>query len=67
MDEELVLVSSLTGEDNCILIYGDDPNHIEWACARLGTCALGGCTAGTRNVWIKQSDMMRYLTLRLVS
>jgi DNA gyrase inhibitor GyrI len=38
MDEELVLVSNPTGEDSCILIYGDDPDRIEWACARLDTC-----------------------------
>ena len=70
MDENLVLVSSPLDEDNCILIYGDDPNRIEWVCARFDTCSsstFGNCTAGVRSVWIKQSDMTRYLALRLVS
>ena len=66
MDEELVIVSSPTGKDSCILIYGDDPDRIEWICARFGACARG-CTAGPYKVWIKQSDMTRYLAIKLVS
>lgn len=71
MDENLVLVSSPTGEDNCILIYGNNPNRIKWACARFNTCSSASadvpCTAGAGSVWIKQSDMTRYLALKLVS
>lgn len=70
MNEELVIVPHPTVGSNCILIYGDDPRRTEWACARFNTCSSGpfkGCTAGARNVWIKQSDMTRYLALRLVS
>ena len=66
MDEELILVPHPTVGNNCILTCGDEPNRIEWACARFDTCG-SRCTAGARSVWIKQSDMMRYLTLRLVS
>ena len=66
MDEELVIVPHPTGEDSCILIYGDDPDRIEWICPRFDACS-SSCTAGTRNVWIKQSDMTRYLALKLVS
>ena len=65
MDEELVLVLHPTGEDSCILIYGDAPNRVEWTCAGFDAC--GSCTAGRCKVWIKQSDMTRYLALRLVS
>lgn len=71
MNEELVIVPHPTGEDSCTLIYGDDPDRIEWACARFDTCSSASadapCTAGTKNIWIKQSDMTRYLALRLVS
>ncbi len=66
MDEELVLVPHPTGGGSCILTRGDEPNRIEWACARFDTCG-SGCTAGLYKVWIKQSDMTRYLALRLVS
>lgn len=66
MDENLVLVPSPTGEDNCVLIYGDDPNCAGWVCAGFDACG-SSCTAGARSVWIKQSDMTRYLALRLVS
>ena len=65
MNEELVIVPHPTGKDSCILIYGDDPHRIEWICPRFDACS--DCTAGARNVWIKQSDMTRYLALRLVS
>lgn len=70
MDEELILAPHPTGEDSCTLICGDDPGRIEWVCARSNTCGSSpfkGCTAGARSVWIKQSDMTRYLALRLVS
>lgn len=66
MDEALVIVPHPTGEDSCVLIYGNDPNHIKWACARFDACG-SSCTACAKNVWIKQSDMARYLALRLVS
>ena len=70
MNEELVIVPHPDGGSNCILIYGDDPRRSEWVCARFNTCSSSpfkGCTAGARSVWIKQSDMTRYLALRLVS
>ena len=69
MDEELVLVSGITDPGSCIVIKGDDSARIEWICARFNAChsTLGGCTAGLYKVWIKQSDMTRYLALRLVS
>ena len=66
MNEESVIVPHPTNANNCALICGDEPNRIEWACARFGTCG-SRCTAGARSVWIKQSDMTRYLALRLVS
>ena len=66
MNEELVIVPHPTGEDNCILTYEDAPNCVEWVCARFDTCG-SNCTAGRCKVWIKQSDMTRYLALRLVS
>ena len=66
MDEESVIVPHPTGGNNCILICGDDPERIEWVCARFDACG-SSCTAGARSVWIKQSDMTRYLALRLVS
>ena len=73
MDEGLVLVphptvGSITASDSCIVIKGDDPTRIEWACARDAQCkGVSDCTAGPYKVWIKQSDMTRYLALRLVS
>ena len=68
MNEELVLVPHPTGGSNCILICGDDPNRIEWVCAKDAQCSGGSdCTAGLYKVWIKQSDMTRYLALKLVS
>ena len=68
MGEELVLVSGITDPGSCIVIKGDDSARIEWICARAAQCSSGGdCTAGARSVWIKQSDMTRYLALRLVS
>ena len=69
MDEELILVPHPTGADSCILTKGDDPTRAEWACARFNACSSGAndCTAGRCKVWIKQSDMTRYLALRLVS
>ena len=66
MDEDLVLVPHPTVGSNCILICGDDPRRTEWACARFDTCG-SRCTAGPYKAWIKQSDMTRYLALRLVS
>lgn len=68
MNEELVLVSHPTGGSSCIVIKGDDPARIEWTCARNAQCSgVSDCTAGPYKVWIKQSDMTRYLALRLVS
>ena len=73
MDEELILVphptvGSITASDSCILTKGDDPTHALWICARDAQCSANvPCTAGPRSVWIKQSDMTRYLALRLVS
>ena len=69
MDEELVLVSGIADPSSCAVIKEDDSARVEWACARFNAChsTLGGCTAGPRSVWIKQSDMTRYLALRLVS
>lgn len=66
MDKDLMLVSNPRGSNNCILICGDDPNRIEWACARFDTCG-SRCTAGANKVWIKQTDLPRYVALRLVS
>ena len=69
MDEELVLVSGVADPSSCAVIKEDDSARVEWACARFNAChsAPGGCTAGRCKVWIKQSDMTRYLALRLVS
>ena len=73
MDEELILVphptvGSITASDSCILTKGDDPTHALWICARDAQCSgASDCTAGPYKVWIKQSDMTRYLALRLVS
>lgn len=69
MDENLVLVPHPAGGSNCVLICGDDPRRIEWVCARFDICSSNyePCTAGPRRIWINQSDMMRYLALRLVS
>ena len=69
MDEELVLVSGVNDPSSCAVIKEYGPARIEWACARLDAChnTPGGCTAGPYKVWIKQSDMTRYLALRLVS
>ena len=73
MDEELILVphptvGSITASDSCILTKGDDPTHALWICARDAQCSgVSDCTAGRCKVWIKQSDMTRYLALRLVS
>ena len=66
MDEELVLVPHPTGGDSCTITKGDDPTRTRWICAGFDACGIS-CTAGTKNVWIKQSDMTRYLALRLVS
>lgn len=70
MDEDLIAVPHPTGGNNCVLICGDSPARMEWVCARLDICSANAsvsCTAGARSVWIKQSDMTRYLALRLVS
>ena len=68
MDEELILVPHPTGADSCILTKGDDPTRTGWICARNAQCSgVSDCTAGPYKVWIKQSDMTRYLALRLVS
>ena len=68
MDEELVIVSSPTGKDSCTLTKGDDPTQALWICARDAQCSgVSDCTAGPYKVWIKQSDMTRYLALKLVS
>ena len=68
MDEELVLVSGVADPGSCAVIKEDDPTRIEWTCARIAQCSRGSyCTAGLYKVWIKQSDMTRYLALRLVS
>ena len=69
MNEELVLVSGIADPSSCAVIKADDSPRVQWACARFNAChsTLGGCTAGTKNVWIKQSDMTRYLALKLVS
>ena len=68
MDENLVLVSHPTASDSCIITKGDDPMRAWWTCARDAQCSgVGDCTAGPYKVWIKQSDMTRYLALRLVS
>ena len=73
MDEELILVphptvGGITASDSCILTKGDDPTQALWICARDDQCSgVSDCTAGPYKVWIKQSDMTRYLALRLVS
>ena len=68
MDEELVLVSGIADPGSCVVIKGDGSARIEWVCAKDAQCSRGGyCTAGLYKVWIKQSDMTRYLALRLVS
>ena len=68
MNEELILVPHPTGAGSCILTYGDAPTRADWICARNAQCSgVGDCTADPYKVWIKQSDMTRYLALRLVS
>lgn len=73
MNEELVIVphptvGSITASDSCIITKGDDPTRAWWICARSAQCSgVSDCTAGPYKVWIKQSDMTRYLALRLVS
>ena len=68
MDEELVLVSSIADPSSCAVIKEDDPTQALWICARDAQCSgVSDCTAGPYKVWIKQSDMTRYLALRLVS
>ena len=69
MDEELVLVSGVADPSSCAVIKEGGSARVEWVCARFNAChsTLEGCTAGAGNVWIKQSDMTRYLALRLVS
>ena len=66
MNEELVLVSGIA-PGSCVVIKGDDSARIEWVCAKNAQCSRDYCTAGRYKVWIKQSDMTRYLALRLVS
>lgn len=68
MDEGLVLVSSITDPGSCIVIKGNNSARVEWVCAKDAQCRGGSdCTAGSYKVWIKQSDMTRYLALKLVS
>ena len=73
MDEELVLVphptvGSITASDSCIITKGDDSTRARWMCARNAQCSgVRDCTAGPYKVWIKQSDMTRYLAIKLVS
>ena len=68
MDEELVIVSGLADPSSCAVIKEDDSARTGWICARDAQCSRGSyCTADPYKVWIKQSDMTRYLALRLVS